>query len=696
MSTSTTGAGIDLLKTGSPIIDYSSLDREAMDHDLRIYASTKFHDRWTNFQTSEFAIVFLEILTYIGDLIIYQINATIGESHPSTCIRRGSFIAIAKSYDFFLHGPVGATVPVTFNSDVGQLPYNIDAKTFKGRAANGTIFMLEQNASVANSVEVFDMRAGELFDNEVLGTSNGQPGQSFVIPQTSLRTPLLYRNVPGEGNVPDLEIRVGGALWERRRLEADAQSTDEIYFLRTDENEVVTIHFGDNINGKTPANSADVRHTSRIGLNVSSNVNPRTITTIITPLPGLKTITNVGEASGGSPRQSLLEGKLALPASISTNKRAVVRGDFSDVLFASEAPAGVAKASATGGRFKQQIVWVVPDGGGDLSPSLRNDIGIYFRDVKILGHSIDVRRATDITLRIVLDVYVASNYRADDVLARVRSLFVTEVPDWIEAGTGAFDFVNLGLAARDDTGQPQITESRVQNLAETLRRSGVQKIVVRELRTLPVTKLPHKRTNIGNGGIGVVTYLKPRDVPRREFRIRFTSGTSYEVFRRVVGTSTFLTNTKLTDDRGQFVDIPEATSPVALSLVGGILNPDREQDVDFSVTAFDSTGTTVTVTGAGSVFGSAASGDEYYLEVPDGTGVLPASTNSQGVYNSPVEDLSFIIEAGSVPFQVDDIISFDVFPISGDVTLRPDEFPVFARDLTGAAPDFVTNAKTQT
>lgn len=695
MSTSTTGAGIDLLKTGSPIIDYSSLDREALDIDLRVYASTKFHDRWTNFQTSEFAIVFLEILTYIGDLIIYQINATIGESHPSTCIRRQSFIEIGKSYDFFLHGPVGSTVPVTFNSDVGQLPYNIDSKTFKARAANGTVFMLDQDEAVSNSVEVLNMRAGELIDNEVLGTSNGQPGQEFTIPQTSLRTPLLYRNVTGEGNVPDLEIRVGGALWERKRLEADAQSTDEIYFLRTDENEVVKVHFGDNTNGKTPPNGAVVRHTSRIGMNVSSNVNPRTITTILTPLPGLKTVTNVTKASGGSPRQSLLEGKLALPASISTNKRAVVRNDFSDVLFASEAPAGVAKASATGGRFKEQIVWVVPDGGGDLSPLLRNDIGVYFRDVKILGHSIDVRRATNVTLRMVLDVFVASNYRAADVIDRVRSLFVSEVPDWIEAGTGAFDFANLGIAARDDTGQPQVTQSRVQNLADTLHRSGVQKIVIQELRTIPVTKLPHKRTNIGNGGIGVVTYLKPRDVPRREFVIVFSSGTAFTVYRRVVGTSTFLTNTKLTDNRGQFVDIPEATSPVALSLIGGTMNPDREQDVDFEVIAFDSTGTTLTVTGAGSVFGSAASGDEYYIEVEDGTGALPASTNSQIVYNSPVEDLSFVIEAGSVPFQNSDVIAFDVFPFSGDVTLRPDEFPVFARDLTGAAIDLVTNAKTQ-
>lgn len=690
------GVGVDFLKSQSPVIDYTSLDRASLSQDLRRWASFSFHDRWTNFQNTEFAVIFLEMLAYIGDMIFYQINAVIGESHPSTCIRRQSFINIAKSYDFFLHGPVGSTVPVTFFSDPGVLPYPVGATTFRAQAGNGTIFMPVEDVSITSAEQEVTMRAGDLLDNLLLAVSDGSPGQRYPIPQTSLSSPLLYRNVSGEGLVPTLRIFVDGDEWARVRLEADAQSTDEGFFMRTDEAERVTVFFGDGINGKTPPNGAEIRYSCYLGTNKTSNVNARTIRAILTPIPGLNSITNKVQAGSGSPRQSLSSGKAALPASISTNNRAVVRKDFADVLFRNNAPGGIAKASATRGGARQQIVWVVPNGNTPLDPLVRNEISEYLRDVKILGHAVDVRRAVDIPIFMELDVFVSPDHRNDDVEGRVRNAFVTEVVNAVDAGTAAFDFKNLGLGGRDDAGNPQITVMRVSNLLERLKISGLQKVVVKQLRIVPTAKAPATRINSGNGGLTAVQYVKPRDVARREFRVVFTTSTQYTVYRRVVGGSTFLTDNQLVDDRLDLDLMPEREG-LALSALDPItLFPDRERVSEFSVDSSASSGSVVQVAAgsAGSVFGSASVGAEYVLEFEDGNGSLTAAVNGTSTFNSSFADITFSLASGTIAFAAGDELLFDVFPPQGDVLLRPDEHPVFRRDLDGAAIDFITNTKT--
>jgi len=634
---------------------------------------------------------------YIGDMVFYQINTVIGESHPSTCIRRQSFINIAKSYDFFLSGPVGAVVDVTFSSDPGLLPYPISATTFKAKASNGTVFMPIANASITTVDQIVPMRAGDLLDNILLDVSGGQPSQKYTITQTAITSPLLYINVPNSGPESSLRIFVDGDEWARARLEADAQSTDEVYFMRTDEAERVYVFFGDGVNGKIPPNGAEIRFTCYLGTDKSSNVNSRTIRTILTPLPGLNSITNRFEASGGSARQSLQEGKTSLPASISTNNRAVNRFDFADLLKRNNAPIGVAKASASKGSFRQQLIWVVPNGGGPLTNTLRNAISLYLRELVILGRVANVKRAVDIPLVMELDVYIASNYRADDVIGRVRNVFITEVVNAVEKGTGIFDFVNLGLAGRDDTGAPQITKMRVDSELKRLQISGLQKVEIIQLRTNPVSTVPHSRLNAGNGALSSVQYVKPRDVPRREFRIKFLSSTTFSVYRRVVGQSTMLTDTQLVDDRLNLDALPEREGAPLGSLGSIKMRPDRDGSSEFPVDTSLSSGAVVEIVSgsAGSVFGSASVGMDYFLEFKESvTGVLSSATNGSATYASPFGDLSFTINSGTNAFGSGDELLFDVFPFSGDVLLRPGDHPLFVRALDGSAPDFVTNAKT--
>ena len=689
------GASIDLLKDQSVIIDYTSLDREAISADLRRFAETNFNDRWTNFNETEFAVVFLEIVSYIADLITYQFNAVIGETQPSTCVRRQNFINIAKSYDFFLNGPVGSTVEMTATIDAAQLGGTIFADTTKFQAANGTVFMPTVDVTMSATTITFDAEAGDLIDDQLITVSDGSKNQAYDLEETGRQSPLLYENFP-TGNQAILEITVAGVIWEEKRLEADAQSTDEVYFLRTDEDDISTVFFGDGINGKLPSLGAEIRYTAKVGTSKTSNVNPRTITTILTPIPGLISVTNVDSASGGRPRQTLEEGKAALPASISTNNRAVVEGDYAAIFLSDDAPAFVAKASASKARERNVDVWLVPT-FGLLTDTQRNEASAFLLDRKILGQKTFIKDRVDIPIKMELDIFVASNYRADDVNRRVREIFVTEDLDVLAdtGGNGVFDFPNVGLAARDDADQPQITTMRVDKLSSELQDAGVQKIVIKELSTTPVAKTSPFRVNNGNGTLDFVQYLKPRDVRRREYVVRFTSNIKFNVFRRIVGFSTFLTDSQLFDNRLNLAEEPDFALPFPVDMT---LNPNRFQTLTFPVDtnpAVTFGGVVTVVEGNGSVFGNGDTGSEYYIEALDGDGVLSSATLGLGTYQTASGELLFQVSSGTVAFSEGDRVHFDIFPVVGDVLLRQDELPVFIHDpLTGDATDFITNLKT--
>ena len=156
-----------------------------------------------------------------------------------------------------------------------------------------------------------------------------------------------------------------------------------------------------------------------------------------------------------------------------------------------------------------------------------------------------------------------------------------------------------------------------------------------------------------------------------------------------------MSDDQLVDNRLDISSQPDFPLPYPSDF---ILNPNRFQTIVFPIDTnpaktFGSLISVVSGT-AGSVFGNGDPGDEYYLETEDGTGSLTNPTLGTDTYTSPIGDVQFIITSGSVPFSAGDRISFDVFPTIGDVLLRQDELPVFTRDASGNAVDFITNAKT--
>jgi predicted phage baseplate assembly protein len=181
-------------------------------------------------------------------------------------------------------------------------------------------------------------------ENEILGISDGTPGQTF---------PLRFSPVlkPGTGEMLEVQDPESGdwAAWELRPDFVVSTAFDRHYTL----NPVVgEIDFGPAIRetdggwtqyGAVPPKGAVMRFTRyRHGGGRNGNVAAGALSVIRTSLPGVDTVTNPGPANGGVDAETLDHARQRAAMEIRSRYRAVTAEDFE--FMAGEASPRVARA----------------------------------------------------------------------------------------------------------------------------------------------------------------------------------------------------------------------------------------------------------------------------------------------------------------------------------------------------------------
>ncbi|MFN9645968.1 MAG: baseplate J/gp47 family protein [Cyanobacteriota bacterium] len=141
------------------------------------------------------------------------------------------------------------------------------------------------------------------------------------------------------GHAPALVVRVGGGEYVRADSLLDLPPQARVYRFAADTPVGTLVEFP----GPLPAGQA-VTAAYRTGGGPRGNVAAGRLTTVLTPVPGLRGATNPFAASGGTAAESPDDLRRALPASVRTLGRAVAREDFE--AFALDYR-GVGKALAT-------------------------------------------------------------------------------------------------------------------------------------------------------------------------------------------------------------------------------------------------------------------------------------------------------------------------------------------------------------
>jgi len=271
----------------------------------------------------------------------------------------------------------------------------------------------------------------------VIGSSTGEPNQSFAIPSSPVILSTLVVEV-NEGAGWVTWTRVDSLLYniasDGRVTLSSAQDRD--FYVQFDENDVCWVYFGDGTYGRIPPTfQNNIRATWHIGGGSATNVAANSITTIKTTIAQLSAVTNPNAAAGGADHEDIDHAKTYGPLAFRSGQRAVTLDDY--VALAQQA-GGVAKVRAAAPNWNPIELYVAPTGdtASTVPETLRRRLISYFEDKRMAGTFVEVLDATYIPIDISIELLYDRRYQPD----AVQSAAETAVQDLL-----AFANVDFGM-----------------------------------------------------------------------------------------------------------------------------------------------------------------------------------------------------------------------------------------------------------
>jgi len=234
---------------------------------------------------------------------------------------------------------------------------------------------------------------------EILGRSDGTPGQSFPVS----RAPVLPRT-DGER----VEVINRGVRSQWQEVEDFTQSGEQDLHY-TWESGSGLIKFGPRVRndkgvarqyGAIPPDGSEITVTGyRHGGGSGGNVGARTLTVLRSTVPYVASVINLQPATGGVDPETVAEAKVRGPLTLRTGQRAVTAGDFERLT--KEASIEVARARCLPAPAGNPIrVLVVPQVRTDprlhrlddfaISPSLLDQISTQLDQYRLVGTAVEI------------------------------------------------------------------------------------------------------------------------------------------------------------------------------------------------------------------------------------------------------------------------------------------------------------------
>jgi hypothetical protein len=181
------------------------------------------------------------------------------------------------------------------------------------------------------SANVVRASQGETINGEILGSGDGgKANQRFVLHRAPLTflpaPPPVYRQ-------STLTIQVDDVTWTEVETLHDVGPDSQVYSVDLDHEGRATINFGDGEHGaRLPTGTQNVIATYRVGLGSSGDVAGGSLNVLLSPPPGVASVTNPIPASDGVDPESAGSVRRKIPLSSQTMDRVVTLADFASVV----------------------------------------------------------------------------------------------------------------------------------------------------------------------------------------------------------------------------------------------------------------------------------------------------------------------------------------------------------------------------
>ena len=393
----------------TPQVDYTSREFTAIRDDL-IGLIPNFAPQWTSRDSSDFGIVLLELFSYFGDLVNYQIDRAANEAFIDTATQRDTVIKLANLLGYIPNSGSAATGDVTFTNTTGS-DVTVAAGTqinTQGNGVNPAISFTLDSAvtATANATTVGKVTQGLLVSAEAVGSSDGTANQVFQLKNSNIFIDSK------------MSIFVGSIAYTRFNNLIDATSTDLAYVAFLDGAGNTFIQFGDGVSGKIPPNGVSTTANYRYTTTAPSlgNISAGTLKTL-----GIATtvsVTNAKTFSGGADAESTDSIRANASKTLTTANRAVSLTDYANLAVKES---GVSKAIALANSFASIAIYVVGEGGGALSSSLKTSVQNSFTNKTPPGTTVSVKDYTPVYPYLNVTVNVLPQYNSDNIISAVQS-----------------------------------------------------------------------------------------------------------------------------------------------------------------------------------------------------------------------------------------------------------------------------------
>jgi predicted phage baseplate assembly protein len=287
-------------------------------------------------------------------------------------------------------------------------------------------------------INVIDSAADFTYGQQI-GVSAQTPNSVFELPNT----PVV------EGSI-SVYVQYGTvyAKWTQVQHLLDFGPNDLVYTVKSDENNVVSIYFGDGVSGAIPINSSVIRAMYVVGGGNIGNVSANTIDTIVyipsltssqtSALTSAITVINGTAATGGSDPESNDEIRSSAPLALRSSNRAITLQDYEDL---TTTVTGIGKAKAYGSTWTSVTVYIAPSrnlNDTDIQPGLTETGSVspeytelataaseYLADKLLIGSSVTIQPPTYSDLIITVQYVKVPQYTQAEVDINIKKALLT-------------------------------------------------------------------------------------------------------------------------------------------------------------------------------------------------------------------------------------------------------------------------------
>lgn len=395
-------------------ISYANKDYESI-RDALIARIPKITNAWSDYLTSDMGITLLELYVGIAELLCYYLDHQANEAYLETAIERKNIIRLTRLIGYKLESLSASSANLTFSIRAVHSKSISIPKYTRTKGTNNLEYLTIEDAVIPAGQTSVSVAAKQGTKSEEIFTPTGLADYSLTLNSTDI----------AEGTI---EVFHGNESlsWTEEGTLINSESTDTDYIREIDENNYQTLIFGDNVNGKIPTQNLTIKYITTSG--ASGNIGAGLVNSVVSSIYDSEgdevvvTVTNANAFTGGAGVESITEAKVQAPAELATQDRMVTKTDFESLL---NGYPGVLKTQAVDVSdsiytpFRYVALYVIPEGGGQISEVLEDELTTYVDDYVIEGTLFEFKDVTYVTTDITAVLYVYQAYNANQVKASV-------------------------------------------------------------------------------------------------------------------------------------------------------------------------------------------------------------------------------------------------------------------------------------